>query len=97
MTANLATGTRITVRHEDFLVTDVRTKHDGTQIIEAEGISELVKGKRFAFDTLVGKDIQVLDPDHTQLLPDTTPATNVSNSLSKRKSVMLVGWEKRVK
>lgn len=73
MTANIATGTRITVRHEDFLVTDVTTNHDGSQIIQAEGISELVKGKRFAFDTSIDQNIKVLDPAHTRLLPDNTP------------------------
>ncbi len=73
MTASIATGTRITVRHEDFLVTEVRTNHDGSQIIEAEGISELVKGQRFTFDTNVDQQIKVLDPKNTRLLPDNTP------------------------
>jgi len=66
----LTTGTRITVRDEDFLVTDVRPNYDETYLIEAEGISELVKGKRYIFDTKIDRDIQVLDPANTRLVAD---------------------------
>lgn len=66
----IAAGTRITVRDEDFLVTEVRQNHDHTHIIEAEGISELVRGKRFVFDTAIDQDIQVLAPEHTELIAD---------------------------
>ena len=66
----IAAGTRITVRDEDFLVTEVRQNHDQTHIIEAEGISELVRGKRFVFDTAIDNDIQVLAPENTVLVAD---------------------------
>lgn len=58
-------------RGEDFLVTDVVENFDGSYILEVEGISELVKGKTFKFDTRVDRDIQVLDPSKTKLVPDT--------------------------
>ncbi len=67
---DIATGTRITVRNEDFLVTEVRKNHDDTHIIEAEGISELVRGKRFVFDTRIDQQIQILDPKNTRLQAD---------------------------
>lgn len=67
---SFATGTRITVRHEDFLITDVQRNGDGTFILEAEGISELVKGKRYCFDTAIDFNIQVLDPGNTRLEAD---------------------------
>ncbi|MCO6490027.1 MAG: hypothetical protein J5I98_16570 [Phaeodactylibacter sp.] len=67
---DIATGTRITVRNEDFLVTEVRKNHDDTHIIEAEGISELVRGKRFVFDTRSDQQIQILDPENTRLQAD---------------------------
>lgn len=44
-THNIASGIRLTIRNEDFIVTDVRK-----DIVEAEGITELVKGMKFTFD-----------------------------------------------
>lgn len=66
-----APGARIGARGEDFLITDIKENFEGTYIIDAEGISELVKGKRFIFDTSIDKDLQVLDPVNTRLVPDT--------------------------
>ena len=70
---NIATGTRITVRGEDFLVTDVRPNYDDSYLLEAEGISELVRGHRFRFDTRIDSGISVLDPAETELEPDHSP------------------------
>lgn len=64
-------GARIGTRGEDFLITDVKENFDGTYLINAEGISELVKGKSFTFDTNIDTDIQVLDPANTRLVADT--------------------------
>ena len=69
-TKNFVPGTRISTRGEDFLITGV-LENQSEYILQVEGISELVKGKRFQFDTAVDKDIQVLDPKHTQLVVDT--------------------------
>lgn len=71
MSSTIVTGARIGTRGEDFLVTDVVENFDGSFIIEVEGISELVKGKSFKFDTRVDKDIRVLDPTKTKLVADT--------------------------
>lgn len=66
-----APGARISTRGEDFLITGITENFDGSILLDAEGISELVKGKRFKFDTKLEKDIQVLDPANTKLVADT--------------------------
>ena len=58
---NIAAGIRLKLRDEDFLVTHV----DNT-IIEAEGISELVKGMRFSFDLSL-EDFEIITPESTKL------------------------------
>jgi len=68
---NLTSGQRITTRGEDFLITDVITNKDGSFIIDSEGISELVKGKKFCFDTSIDKDIKAVDPINTKFMADT--------------------------
>ncbi len=71
MTENIfVPGARIGNRGEDFLITDVIENFDGSKIISAEGISELVKGMSFKFDSRIDKDIEVLDPVKTRLVPD---------------------------
>jgi len=66
----LAAGIRIEVRGEDFLVQKIEENFDQSHIIHVEGISELVKGKSFKFDTRIDTDIHVVDPAKTRLLPD---------------------------
>ncbi|OVE79216.1 ATP-dependent helicase [bacterium I07] len=69
---NLAPGNRISIRNEDFLITEVRDNFGQSKIIKTEGISEIVKGRTFIFDTALEQDIQVIDPVKTRLLPDTS-------------------------
>jgi superfamily II DNA or RNA helicase len=64
--SNLAAGIRLRLRDEDFIVT-----HVNNDIIEAEGISELVKGIRFSFDLSLEK-YDVITPESTQLVADNT-------------------------
>ncbi|MDG5800795.1 SNF2-related protein [Marinilabiliaceae bacterium ANBcel2] len=64
--SNLASGMRITIRDEDFII----TKTD-QNIVEAEGISELVKGMKFSFDLNL-EDVEVITPEKTRLVPDTS-------------------------
>lgn len=68
---NLTIGQRISTRGEDFIITGTNNNHDGSVLIEAEGISELVKGKRFAFDSTLDTDIKPVDPNNTMLVADT--------------------------
>lgn len=67
---NFTPGQRISNRGEDFIINDV-DENKGSWILKVEGISELVKGKQFIFDTNIDSEIKVLDPRNTQLVPDT--------------------------
>jgi hypothetical protein len=67
----LTIGQRISTRGEDFIITGTNVNHDGSFLFEAEGISELVKGKRFTFDSVLDDDIKPVDPNLTQLVADT--------------------------
>ncbi|WP_452228967.1 helicase-related protein [Lacinutrix sp. MEBiC02404] len=66
---NFTPGQRITNRDEDFIINDI-DENNGKWILTVEGISELVKGKRFIFDTEIDTEIRVLDPRYTRLVPD---------------------------
>jgi SNF2 family DNA or RNA helicase len=68
---NLTIGQRISTRGEDFIITNTAVNFDGSWLLEAEGISELVKGRRFTFDSNIDVDIKPIDPNQTRLLPDT--------------------------
>ena len=46
---NFTIGQRISTRGEDFIITNSNANYDGSWLLETEGISELVKGKRFTF------------------------------------------------
>ena len=64
---NITPGIRLSLRGEDFLVTDVKKN-----IIDVEGITELVKGIKFTFD-LDLEEYEVIAPENTVLVPDTSP------------------------
>jgi SNF2 family DNA or RNA helicase len=66
----LSSGQRITTRGEDFLITNIITNSDGSYLIDVEGVSELVKGKRFSFDTSIDKEIKPVDPNDTRFIAD---------------------------
>ena len=67
---NLTIGQRITTRGEDFIITNSNANYDGSWLLEAEGISELVKGKRFTFDSNIDSDIKSINPNQTKLIAD---------------------------
>ncbi len=64
---NITPGIRLSLRGEDFIVTDAQKN-----IIEVEGISELVKDMKFTFD-LDLEEYEVIAPENTILIPDTSP------------------------
>lgn len=68
---HIAAGIRVSVRGEDFLINQVIPNAGKSPIIKCQGISELVKGKHYVFDTAIDSDIQILEPDNTILVPDT--------------------------
>lgn len=69
-TKTISVGQRITTRGEDFLITNIVNNSDGSQLLDVEGISELVKGKRFAFDTKIDSEIKPVDPNDTKFIAD---------------------------
>ena len=64
-------GQRITARGENFIITNITTNKDETYILESLGISELVRGKSFNFDTAIDREIKPVDPTKTRLVADT--------------------------
>lgn len=80
---NIAPGVRLSLRGEDFLVTKVKVNEtDKTNIIFTEGISDLVKGKRYIFDSKIDSitNDNILNPINTKLIVD-----NGSNGYQKTK------------
>lgn len=69
---NYSPGQRITVRGEDFMISNVLPLDDGQFVIEARGLSELVKDQYYDFDTNLDKDIHVIDPKAVHFTPDTS-------------------------
>ncbi|WP_345025940.1 hypothetical protein [Ravibacter arvi] len=67
---NFTSGQRISNRDEDFIINDAIHNSTGW-ILRVEGISELVKGKRFVFDTRIDNEIKGLNPIDTRLIADT--------------------------
>lgn len=63
------TGARIAIRGEDFLVYDVKS-YDDHYLISGEGVSELVRGQYYTFDTALD-DYELIAPENTVLVPDT--------------------------
>ena len=69
-------GVRVSVRGEDFLIRNVRDfaiengGRSSGHLLYVEGLSELVKGKQFIFDTSIDKEVQVLNPLNTELVAD---------------------------
>lgn len=72
MVANLTSGMRISLRGEDFLVINIEDNFGRSKIVTAEGISELVRGKQFIFDTAVDSEYQIVHPNNSRLIPDDT-------------------------
>lgn len=68
--SSLTPGLRVSLRGEDFLITEVKAGNEEQQIFVAEGISELVRGKKFTFDTALGQP-KVIEPKFTKPIADT--------------------------
>ena len=62
-----AEGQRISVRGEDFMITRIQPSDSDTYLIHASGLSELVKGQEFIFDTSIDTDITLINPKEMHL------------------------------
>lgn len=72
VTADIAAGSQVVVRDEEWLVRSVRrTARDGLRV-EVTGSSELVRDQDAVFFTALDR-IDVIDPRKTELVPDDTP------------------------
>ena len=64
-------GQRISVRGEDFFITGVKPSDNGRHLLQAKGLSELVRDQEFIFDTCIDKDIVLVDPKKMHFIRDT--------------------------
>lgn len=73
-----APGSRVVIRDEEWLIRRIDPASDGGWLLTCDGISELVRSQSALFLTKLEDEIEVLDPEKTELVPDTTPAYNAS-------------------
>jgi ERCC4-related helicase len=73
-----APGARIVVRDAEWLVRRVDKTSTGGQRLSVTGISELVRDKEAIFLTEIDKNIELLDPVDTKLIPDTSSSYQAS-------------------
>jgi superfamily II DNA or RNA helicase len=69
----VAPGARVVIRDAEWLVRKVDTTSTGGRSIHAVGLSELVKDREAIFLSELERDIQILDPAATKLVPDRSP------------------------
>lgn len=69
---SIAPGARVVVRDAEWLVRKVDRTSTGGRALTVVGITELVKDKEAIFLDKIDKNIEVLDPVYTKLVPDSS-------------------------
>jgi superfamily II DNA or RNA helicase len=66
----LAPGARVEIRDAEWILKRVDRASGGGYALTVTGVSELVRDREAVFLTAIEKDVRVLDPAETRLLPD---------------------------
>jgi ERCC4-related helicase len=72
MLETIAPGARILCRDAEWLVKSTAQSSDGGRVIEAVGVSEFIRGRTARFIEQLEDDLQVLRPEETELITDTS-------------------------
>ena len=72
MINTIAPGARILCRDAEWLVKSTAQSSDGGRVIEAVGVSEFIRGRTARFIEQLEDDLQVLRPEETELIADTS-------------------------
>lgn len=72
MQPQLAPGARVVIRDEEWLVRRIDPSSDGGQLLNCDGVSDLVRGRSALFLTKLDGEPKVLNPALTELVLDTS-------------------------
>lgn len=68
-----APGARVEIRGEEWIVRKAEPTSTGDTAVHVTGLSELVRNKSAIFLTDIDRDMRVLQPEQTELVPDPSP------------------------
>lgn len=77
-TTNYAPGARVEIRDAEWVIRRVDLSSDKGYQLTCDGISELVRGKTSIFLSQLEDEIKILDPATTELVQDTSNASEQS-------------------
>jgi hypothetical protein len=70
----IAPGARVVIRDAEWLVRKVDRTSTGGEALTVVGITKLVKDKEAIFLDEIDRDIEILNPVDTKLVPDSSPS-----------------------
>ncbi|HEY5374328.1 MAG TPA: helicase-related protein [Polyangiaceae bacterium] len=68
-----APGARVEIRGEEWIVRKAEQTSTGDTAVHVTGLSDLVRNKNSIFLTDLDKEMRVLEPEETELVPDPSP------------------------
>lgn len=72
-TVVFAPGARVEIRGEEWIVRKAEQTSTGDTAVHVTGLSELVRNKNAIFLTDIDREMRVLEPEATDLVPDPSP------------------------